>query len=140
MFSLIIVIISIALVAALALATLYYGGTAFESGGDEARIAAIQNEGAQIRGALETYKVAEGGLPTGTETEIKDKLIEKGYLKAFPTGTVEWTLVDDFAVVKGLSDTECLAVNAKFGLSTIPTCDDPAIEGRSACCSDATAP
>lgn len=135
MFSLIITVISIALVAALALATIYYGGDAFENGGAEAQVATLQNEGAQIRAAMEAYKVNEGGLPTGTQDEIKAQLISRGYLKTFPTGTADWTLVNDFAVVQGLPDARCEAINAKYGITGIPACDDPAIGGRTVCCS-----
>lgn len=41
MFSLIITIISIALVAALALATIYYGGSAFRQGADAAHVGQV---------------------------------------------------------------------------------------------------
>ena len=53
MFSLIITIISIALVAALALATLYYGGNAFNKGSAEANASKIINEGQQVNGAVQ---------------------------------------------------------------------------------------
>ncbi len=51
MFSLIITIISIALVAALALATIYYGGSAFNRGSADAKAAQYINEGQQLSGA-----------------------------------------------------------------------------------------
>lgn len=52
MFSLIITIISIALVAALALATLYYGGDAFNQGRAGAEASRLINEGQQLNGAV----------------------------------------------------------------------------------------
>lgn len=55
MFSLIITIISIALVAALALATIYYGGSAFSRGNDGATAARLINEGQQVNGAVTMY-------------------------------------------------------------------------------------
>jgi len=66
MFSLIITIISIALVAALALATLYYGGSAFNRGSDGAVASQLINEGQQINGAVAVAKAdaAAGGAAT----------------------------------------------------------------------------
>lgn len=52
MFSLIISIISIALVAALAAATVYFGGAAFNKGGAGADASAFINGGQQIAGAF----------------------------------------------------------------------------------------
>ena len=52
MFSLIITIISIALVAALALATLYYGGDAFNQGRAGADASRLINEGQQVNAAV----------------------------------------------------------------------------------------
>ena len=59
MFSLIITIISIALVAALALATLYYGGSAFNKGSAGAEASKLINEGQQINAAV-TLAKADG--------------------------------------------------------------------------------
>lgn len=50
MFSLIITIISIALVAALALATLYYGGASFSRGKEGREAARLINEGPKAHG------------------------------------------------------------------------------------------
>ena len=52
MFSLIISIIAIALVAALAGASVYYGGSAFNKGSADAEAAAFKNEGSQIAGSM----------------------------------------------------------------------------------------
>lgn len=62
MFSLIITIISIALVAALALATLYYGGDAFQQGKAGADASRLINEGQQINAAV-TLADATGLTP-----------------------------------------------------------------------------
>jgi hypothetical protein len=51
MFSLIISIIAIALVAALAGASVYYGGAAFTQGGADAEVASFKNAGIQLSGA-----------------------------------------------------------------------------------------
>lgn len=57
MFSLIISIISIALVAALAAATVYFGGAAFNKGGAGADASAFINAGQQIAGAFTLAEV-----------------------------------------------------------------------------------
>lgn len=53
MFSLIITVIAIARVAALALATLYYGGPIFNQGAERAQATKIVAQGQQILGALD---------------------------------------------------------------------------------------
>jgi hypothetical protein len=84
MFSLIITIISIALVAALALATLYYGGSAFNRGSAGAEAARLINEGQQVNGAVAIAKAdaAAGGDAVGTW----GALVTEGYLSQLPTG------------------------------------------------------
>lgn len=65
MFSLIITIISIALVAALAIATIYFGGSSFLTGGVKATATTLVNQGAQIA-AAGTLAVSQGkGWPAG---------------------------------------------------------------------------
>ncbi len=70
MFSLIITIISIALVAALALATIYYGGSSFNRGSAEAKASQLINEGQQINGAVAMAKAdfASGSLTAEVAT------------------------------------------------------------------------
>ncbi len=59
MFSLIISIIAIALVAALALASIYYGGSAFQEGSADAEASTAVNQGQQIQAAFTMAAVAE---------------------------------------------------------------------------------
>lgn len=79
MFSLIITIVSIALVAALALATLYYGGKAFEQSTAEAQASKIVNQGQQLLGAAELYYAEKGQWP-----DTLDDLVSSNYLKKVP--------------------------------------------------------
>lgn len=79
MFSLIITVISIALVAALALATLYYGGTAFESGASRAQAAKILLQGQQLLGAADLYYNDNRQWPANI-----DQLVTGNYLKQIP--------------------------------------------------------
>lgn len=88
MFSLIITIVSVALVAALALATLYYGGDVFNRGSAEVRAAQLLNEGQQVLGAAELYYAERGAWPT------VNQLLEFNYLKTVPVG---WVMTPAFA-------------------------------------------
>jgi len=78
MFSLIITIISVALVAALALATLYYGGAAFNEGRADAEASKIINQGQQVLAAADLYYANHGTWPTVA------KMVADGYLKSAP--------------------------------------------------------
>ena len=79
MFSLIITIISVALVAALALATLYYGGDAYEAGQAKAEAAKLRNQGQQLVAAAEFYYLQKGEWP-----ETIQKMVEDGFLTTVP--------------------------------------------------------
>lgn len=79
MFSLIITIISVALVAALALATLYYGGDAFNQGRADAKAAQLLLQGQQLLAAADMYKVNHGVFPPN-----KQAMVDEGYLKSIP--------------------------------------------------------
>lgn len=80
MFSLLITIISIVVVAGLALATLYYGGTAFGRGASRAEAAKIVLQGQQLLGASDLYFSDKHEWPAA----ISD-LVSNGYLKQIPT-------------------------------------------------------
>jgi len=136
MFSLVITIIAIALVALLALATIYYGHSTFNDGHARAAAAKTLQEGNQIIGALELYKADKGSLPTGTNDEIKSTLLSNEYLAAWPT--TQWVLRDDYVVRSDLDETACLMVNKQLKIDTIPVCDDPAFTGKSYCCKSGT--
>lgn len=95
MFSLIITIISIALVAALALATIYYGGAAFSEGGDAARAAQLINEGQQLQGANTLRRVQT----PGTDNVATITTLVPQFLAQQPTG---WDVVTEgFSVDSG---------------------------------------
>jgi hypothetical protein len=123
MFSLIITIISIALVAALALATIYYGGNAFNRGSAEAKASQLINEGQQINGAVtmdkadKTANVA-GAIDITATTTVAD-LVGAKYLAQSPAG---WALdgTNSLATVVSSSTDVCDKVNSKAGLATRP--------------------
>jgi hypothetical protein len=81
MFSLIITIISIALVAALAVATIYYGGSAFTKGSADAAASQLMNAAQQVNGAVVLYVNDHNGQKPAS---IAD-LVAGNYLTASPT-------------------------------------------------------
>lgn len=83
MFSLIITIISIALVAALALATLYYGGSAFNRGSAGATASQLINEGQQLNGAVSIAK-ADIAAGVNTQANLVSELVDFKYLSQLP--------------------------------------------------------
>lgn len=132
MFALIVTLISVALVALLALVSVYYIGPAVNEGHDRATISRYLSEGTQIQGALELYRADTGSLPTGTNDQIKQTLLDNHYLKSWPEGT--WELRNDFAVRTDLSAATCLEINKKMNVNVIPSCTDSQYSGRSLCC------
>lgn len=106
MFSLIITIISIALVAALALATIYYGGSAFTRGGDAAKASQLINEGQQLQGARTLAKADAAAHSTLAD------LTSGNYLSQVPAG---WAVGTNEFVNAGQTAAVCAEVNAKSG-------------------------
>jgi len=84
MFSLIITIISIALVAALALATLYYGGDAFRTSRAKVAAAKLTNQGQQLLAASELYYANRGHWPASIPV-----MVAEGYLSSVPVAQRE---------------------------------------------------
>ncbi len=133
MFSLIMTIIAIALVAALALAMLYYGNEFATDGAARAQVTRTVQEGNQLVGAFELYKADHGSLPTGTQEEIKALLMTGGYLTAWPD--VSWELRNDYAVRTDLTLEGCKAINTRLGVAgDPPSCSDATYSDRSICC------
>jgi hypothetical protein len=142
MFALIISIIAIALVVALAGATLYYGGDAFSKGSARSTAAALVNQGQQISGAWTLYKADHGGsAPVATDlATVRTALVGGQYLAALPTPAtstgdlpVDWTFtavgadpVANPATVAVLASTEVCAEVIKLpgnSASGIFSCD-----------------
>lgn len=146
MFSLIITIISIALVAALALATLYYGGQAFNKGSAEAEATKAINEAQQVAGAIQLFRadLASGMLviPDQKDRENLGDVITAGYLKQLPASFEgkEFILIDPTStsgVYHGqiftgtLSGSEvCDAINKKAGITAAMTADPNDVDGK----------
>lgn len=118
MFSLIITIISIALVAALALATIYYGGDAFTKGGDAAKASQLINEGQQLQGALTLRSVQDPTAPALVAGAPSPLLA--GYLSQLPADWVVNSTQTAFLSPK-VSPAVCVEVNKKAGFETPAT-------------------
>jgi Tfp pilus assembly protein PilV len=127
MFSLIITLVAIVLVAVLALATIYYGGSAFRQGGDAAEAARIVNEGQQVRAALTLYDTTKGAPATSMQA-----LVDAKALQSAPAG---WDVIDGYTYRPATTQKLCLAVNQKQGVNLIPTCGDAQYANSSLCCS-----
>lgn len=116
MFSLIITIISIALVAALALATLYYGGSAFNRGSAGAVASQLINEGQQLNGAVAVAKAdaAAGGTAV---VDLQD-LVDGNYLSQLPASFASLgatTIASGAVTVVAASADVCTEVNKRAG-------------------------
>lgn len=81
MFSLIITIVSIALVVALVAATMYHGGDTLTQGRTTADAAAFLTGAEQIAGAFKMYEALQGVKPNSTQV-----LIDGAFLKSNPPG------------------------------------------------------
>jgi len=87
MFNLIVAVISIALIAAMAGASLFYGGAAFTESTAAARATTLVNSGAQIAGAQQLYMIDNSGTRAGatTATTVAASTLVSDYLQAAPT-------------------------------------------------------
>jgi hypothetical protein len=81
MFNLIVAVISIALIAAMAAASIFYGGEAFSNSTAKAQASTLVNNGQQISGAQQLYMIDNSG---NREDTIGD-FVSGGYLQALPT-------------------------------------------------------
>jgi hypothetical protein len=111
MFSVIITVISIALVAALTLATVYFGGDTFLQGKPEAEAARYINEGQQVSAAIRLYQAEnQGQLPGDLNADLVGH-----YLKDMPEAGANWDIASD-AIVKAVANAEtCETVNKRAG-------------------------
>lgn len=131
MFSLIITIISIALVAALALATIYYGGTAFSRGNDGATAARLINEGQQINGAVTMYLAdvagnsVATGVVAGADSIVQVSELAPAYLSQVPSSFATPAATTAAAAAGNIQVAStsgvCAEVNKRAGVTTAPT-------------------
>jgi hypothetical protein len=140
MFNLVIVVISIALVSALAVAGVYFGGDAFESGGVKAEATRYINESQQITAAAEYFRAEGGG-----QLETLDQLVDEGYMSSMPDTGSFWRVNDGQLESDMPADRTpvCQEINVLAGIretgDPVPTCQTLTDEGVDApyfCCTD----
>lgn len=128
MFHLIIVIVSLALVTALVLATVYYGNRSFSDSHVKAEAARRVNEGVQIQAAAKLYRVNEHRV-----AQTLEDLVASDYLRS-QVMTADWGSFQGTAQVTDVSTNQCELMNAMLGVEGIPSCADPRYMQRPVCC------
>lgn len=130
MFSLIITLISIALVTALTLATVLYVSATIPEQVTKARAGKLLIEAQQIDGAAQYNGLLYGPL-TGSSEDAMQSLVDRNFLRALPrTGSTyamatgqAWALAQGFVYIEITGEPKtCEAVNAKLGISGVPAC------------------
>jgi type II secretory pathway pseudopilin PulG len=139
MFSLIVTVVAVALVAALALATIYYGGTISQLAMASANASVLANQGSQIYAASLLYEQDKGSWPasidvlvtenylsvppvppSGAYVQNSDSVLSEALAGNEPAVATDWTWVTDGSrniwVQGKINEPTCHAVNQKYGL------------------------
>lgn len=136
MFSLIIALISIALVAGLAMASLSYLGPSLSNATEKVGAAKLINETEQIQGAITMFRADHKRLPTSLEELTQDS----AYLRQLPSGFWRSSLAYIQTTDSAVDPQVCLAFNKHKGIPLIPSCDDQAYQNMVICCSEPEMP
>lgn len=124
MFSLIIALIAIALVAVLAGASVYYGSDAFQGNKSKARYAEIVNQSEQISSAFLAFKIEGNSLDqtdcnTGDPSGCLGQLVDAEYLNSIPERNElnrDWQVDADGALFTTTEDADaCILANEAKG-------------------------
>ena len=116
MFSLIISIISIALVAALAAATVYFGGAAFNKGTAGADASAFINAGQQVAGAF-TLAATDGVTAATVNSLTPNYLAQVPSYKGTALALSATVGLESYVTVSGVSSGVCNEVTARTGVA-----------------------
>lgn len=148
MFQLIVAVISIALVAALAIASIYYGGAAFSNSSLRANVTTLVNGGQQISGAVTLYKTDFGGsnprvtAAQGENAAVND--LTPNYLASMPGVapfvTGGWSLVSGAAVAQLETGADKEAICAEVNRQATGDAVTTAGTGQFFCATSAGAP
>lgn len=142
MFQLIVAVISIALIAALAIASIFYGGDAFTKSSEKANVTTLVNQAQQIAGAAALYKTDFGVNVYGADPSVAypvttgSTLLTEKYLANAPTASKvasgDWEIVDGRVTI-------ALAANAdKKALCEGDGTNKGVIQQQGALCLDGT--
>lgn len=128
MFSLIITLISVALVALLSLATIYYGSDSFFKAGEKATASRLTAEAEQLRTAIQMFVVDNNRLPANLQ-----ELVDQEYLKDPPAN---WGSTSQYFTSSNyeISQDVCLQFNTQRGVPFVPECTDDAYRNMTLCC------
>ena len=135
MFSLIITLISVALVVALAMATMYYlSSGSLNAAATEAVVTRLTNETSQIQSAIEFYRAEHrGALPTS----LADLTQNGTYLKQLPSGAWQSNVAFiQTAAANDVTESVCIAFNKKRNIPFVPSCSDQAFKSVIMCCDE----
>lgn len=131
MFSLIIALISIALVAILAAASLFYLGPGVREANERVAATQLINETEQIQAAVTLFRTSHQRLPTSLEELTQDG----AYLRQMPPGVWHSNLAFIQTTEASVSPEVCLTFNEHRGVPLVPSCADPAYQSMVICCS-----
>lgn len=91
MFNLIVVVISIALLAIIAVASIFYGGDAWTQSSEKANVTTLINQGQQISGAAALYK-ADNGVAVATIADLETAKYLSNVPQAGKITTGDWAI------------------------------------------------
>ena len=132
MSSLIIVLISIALVGIMALAGVLFLGSAQLEGSTKVSAAAHVNALEQVKGAIDAYRQDNAGMLPASVSDLVPQ-----YLKSVPDLGDGSTLSfgDGYVQITGVSLDECNEINQRYGfdITPPPSCTDPAYSDVPCC-------
>jgi hypothetical protein len=141
MFNLVVAVISIALIAVMAVAGLWYGGSTFTAQTQKTEYATMANAASQIKGAMEIYRAKNGMYPTGVADEgagitvtddMLSSLAAESYLSGVPEG--EWIIGSGYIQRTIEDEAACARANMFAGFTEeCPACDDPTRVDYPAC-------
>nr|WP_298058745.1 hypothetical protein [uncultured Halomonas sp.] len=134
MFSMVVTLMSIALVAVLVVASIHYGGSAYYTAATDARATQLTNEAEQIISATSLFRTQHLAPPSDATL-----LVSQGYLKSLPP--TPWQYHDGFLSLEIHSDGDlqmCALINERvLGDPAIPNCASlSAGTATQACCSE----
>lgn len=131
MFSLILILIGLVLVAVLATATIYYGGEATTEGSANSEAAALLAQSAQIASASAAYTADHNGV----KPKSLDELVTGKYLTSIPpgwAGSGEGETPVTSKIIE--SANACELFNARQGIEGIPYCNEITTLTSPVCC------
>lgn len=118
MFSLIIAIISIALIAAITVATVNHGGDALTEGTRDSFVSGTANQGQQLEAAVALHKAKKGYAPANVAALVTDKYLKDGAdVVASELSANAWVLQGGYPTLildktSALALDVCVAINA----------------------------